>query len=227
MTGRSAAPELYDAVIGFGDASAHSARLEPKVAALVALAVRASACTLSAEGIDHWVAVAMAAGATAAEVADVLASIAPLGNHAVGASLPVLLEVAAEAGQQIGEPELTAQAKQIKDEFVAMRGYWTDGRERLARYLPGFFASYMELSAAPWKHGVLEGKVRELMMVAIDASVAHMYTDGVRLHARMAMQNGATLDELIGALEIAATLGVDGFVHGMRTASAIDREGDT
>ena len=57
---------------------------------------------------------------------------------------------------------------------------------------PEFFAAYLEFSSHPWKHGVLEPKVKELIYTAFDASATHMYIPGSTQHIVNALGYGAT-----------------------------------
>jgi alkylhydroperoxidase/carboxymuconolactone decarboxylase family protein YurZ len=60
----------------------------------------------------------------------------------------------------------------------------------------------------PWKQGPLEPKVKELVYIAIDAAATHLYVPGIRQHMRLALQHGATADEIMEVLELTATLGI-------------------
>ncbi len=212
---RRFAPELHDAVMGFRTAPRTRDALSPKTRQLVLLALYASACTMHHPGIRRHVDGALAAGATTAEIADTLATVAPLGVHTFAVAVPVLLEVLAESGAETEAPEIEAGAAAIKADFLASRGYWTEQREMLARFLPEYFRAYMKLSAAPWKSGPLDDITRELLCVAIDCSVAHMYVAGIRIHARNALAYGATRDQLLAVFELASTIGTDAYLYGM------------
>jgi alkylhydroperoxidase/carboxymuconolactone decarboxylase family protein YurZ len=203
---------LYEAVHNFRYDSRRGP-LDPKSAELIALAVRASACILDRPGISEHVDLALAAGASAEEIVDMLATIAPLGNHAFSGSLDVIESELEAAGMTAEAPPLTARSISIKANFIEARGYWTDLRERLAQQVPDYFERYMKLSLAPWTQGVLDPKTRELAMVAVDACVPHMYMEGVRLHVRKAISFGATRAELLAVLEIVSALGASGFDH--------------
>ena len=60
----------------------------------------------------------------------------------------------------------------------------------------------------PWKHGVLEPKIKELIYVAVDASTTHLYNRGTRIHMQNALRHGATVEEIFEVLQLTATLGV-------------------
>jgi alkylhydroperoxidase/carboxymuconolactone decarboxylase family protein YurZ len=96
----------------------------------------------------------------------------------------------------------------LKETFIRERGYWTRVWDYLLELDPGFFAAYLDLSAAPWRNGPLEPKVKELIYIALDASPTHLYEPGLRIHVRNALKHGATRDEVMEVLELATTIGI-------------------
>ncbi|EXG81632.1 carboxymuconolactone decarboxylase family protein [Cryptosporangium arvum] len=103
---------------------------------------------------------------------------------------------------------LTARQEEIKQEFVRVRGTWSDTWESVLRLDPEFLAAYLNLSAVPWRTGTLEPKVKEFLYIAIDANATHLYLPGVRQHIRAALSLGATPAEIMEVLELTATLGI-------------------
>jgi alkylhydroperoxidase/carboxymuconolactone decarboxylase family protein YurZ len=104
--------------------------------------------------------------------------------------------------------ELTARQQEIKDEFLRVRGTWSDTWEGVLRLDPEFLQAYLDFSAVPWRSGVLDPKVKEFIYIAIDANATHMYLPGVRQHIRAALALGATGEEIMEVLELSATLGI-------------------
>jgi alkylhydroperoxidase/carboxymuconolactone decarboxylase family protein YurZ len=104
--------------------------------------------------------------------------------------------------------ELTARQQEIKDEFIRVRGTWSDTWEGVLRLDPEFLRAYLNFSAVPWRSGVLDPKVKEFIYIAIDANATHMYLPGVRQHIRAALALGATPQEIMEVLELSATLGI-------------------
>lgn len=96
----------------------------------------------------------------------------------------------------------------LKEEFTRARGYWSDIWDDTLRLDPDFFESYMAFSSIPWRNGVLEPKVRELIYVAIDVSTTHLYSPGTRIHMRNALRYGATEAELMEVMELTSVLGI-------------------
>lgn len=103
---------------------------------------------------------------------------------------------------------LTARQEEIKQEFIRVRGTWSDTWEGVLRLDPEFLKAYLDFSAVPWRKNHLDDKVKEFIYIAIDANATHLYLPGVRQHIRAALRLGATPQEIMEVLELAATLGI-------------------
>jgi alkylhydroperoxidase/carboxymuconolactone decarboxylase family protein YurZ len=103
---------------------------------------------------------------------------------------------------------LTARQEEIKAEFIKVRGTWGETWEGILRLDPEFLQAYLDFSAVPWRKNHLDAKVKELIYVAIDANATHLYLPGVRQHIKAALRAGATPQEIMEVLELAATLGI-------------------
>jgi alkylhydroperoxidase/carboxymuconolactone decarboxylase family protein YurZ len=103
---------------------------------------------------------------------------------------------------------LTPRHQEIKDEFVKVRGTWSDAYEDILRLDPEFLATYTKFSGVPWRKNHLPDKVKEFIYIAVDANATHMYLPGVRKHMAAALRLGATPQEIMEVLELSATLGI-------------------
>lgn len=104
--------------------------------------------------------------------------------------------------------DLTIRQQEIKQNFIDIRGTWSDSWEAILMLSPEFLAGYLSLSAVPWKKNQLEGKVKEFICIAVDSAATHMYLPGVRQHVRAALRFGASGAEIMEVVELASTLGV-------------------
>ena len=104
--------------------------------------------------------------------------------------------------------DLDSHRQQLKDDFIAARGYWSELWDGVLQLSPEFFEAYSAFSSVPWKHGTLPPKIKELIYVAIDASTTHLYNPGTRIHIANALKQGATRDEVMEVLEIVSVLGI-------------------
>jgi alkylhydroperoxidase/carboxymuconolactone decarboxylase family protein YurZ len=66
----------------------------------------------------------------------------------------------------------------------------------------------LDLSAVPWKHDHLSPKFKHLVCIAVDAAATHLHVPGVRRHIRLALDHGATQDEIMEVIELTSTLGI-------------------
>ena len=103
----------------------------------------------------------------------------------------------------------------IKQDFIDARGYWSRGWEPLLDIAPDYFAAYAKLSSVPWKTGTLSPKVKELLYIAIDSSMTHMYEPGLRVHIRNALKYGATRDEIMEVYQLTSSIGVHAVTMGV------------
>ncbi len=55
--------------------------------------------------------------------------------------------------------------------------------------------------------GIMRPKDLELLSVALDASVTHMYAPGTQRHIRNALRAGATVEEIMEALKVCVAFG--------------------
>ena len=83
-----------------------------------------------------------------------------------------------------------------------------------------YFEEYESFSSVPWKHGVLEPKVKQLIAVALNASVTHMYREGIRTHIRQALAFGASREGIMETLQLVGIIGI----HGLTIALPIFAE---
>src|SRR5262249_59245144 len=81
---------------------------------------------------------------------------------------------------------------------------------------PDYFEAYLGLAAVPWRReGHLEPKVKELVLLAVDAAATHLHEPGIRLHIRRALEHGATREELLEVLQLTSTMGIHSITVGV------------
>lgn len=191
--------------------------LGAKNRALVGLAAATAATHMHAPGVQRQVRLAIEAGASSEELAEVLALTATLGIHACNIGVPILLEVLEETGARSGSEPLSDRQEKLKADFTRDRGYWHSFWDGLLELDPELFEGYLDFSAYPWRNGVLEPKMKEFIYCAFDASATHLYVSGLRMHMKNALGYGATKEELMEVLEIVSLIGM----HGAEMAAPI------
>jgi alkylhydroperoxidase/carboxymuconolactone decarboxylase family protein YurZ len=194
--------------------------LDAKTKELVAIAIDAAATHMYLPGVRHHVAAALRRGATGAEIFEVLELAATLGIHAMNIGVPLLVEVLEERGLRSTPVPLNAHQQKLKDDFTATRGYWHPFWDEIIELDPDIFEAYTEFSSIPWRHGILEPKVKEFVYIAFDCAATHLYVKGLKIHFENALDHGATIGELLEVMEIASAIGV----HAVTTAVPILRD---
>ena len=96
-------------------------------------------------------------------------------------------------------------------------GNWNPDWEPFAKLDPAWTEKAIGLAIAPAASGVLDKKTIELIGIALDASVTHMYAPGVRRHIQRALKAGATREEITAVLQLACMQGL----HSMCLAAPI------
>lgn len=216
---------LYASVDTFWAAVYSGPNLTPRLRELVMLALHAASSALNAEGIERHVKRALQAGASKTDIADVLVTIIPLANHPLYIGIPVLLDELQKAGKasEAEIPPMSVEVQAIKDNFLSRRGYWTAMRDTIGRLMPTYFGAFINACMEPWESGSLTPAERELMYIAIDCSISHTYEPGMRMHIQNALRYGATKDQIFEVFQMAALLGTEGYVLGMRALNKVAR----
>jgi alkylhydroperoxidase/carboxymuconolactone decarboxylase family protein YurZ len=211
---REVSPTIYATASEFW-ATCTKGRLPARTKELVLLAMHATATAMNVEAIRRHIDRAQRAGATQAEILDVLITIAPIANHALYTTVPILLEEMEAAGINVDRSPLEDREFEVtKEEFIASRGFWNTDREQLARIMPEYYRSLSVLSTESWKSGALTPLEREFICIGIDCTVTHIYEPGLRRHIRMALSYGATREEICEIFQLAALLGLEGYAVG-------------
>lgn len=208
-------PEFLDAFTGLSAVPWTGTHLEPKTKALVCVAINASVTSLNLPGVRQNIRSALRLGATPAEVMEVLELASALGIHAMNVSLPLLSEVLSERQVRESDGELTAEQERLKSEFLTARGYWHPCWNDLLEYAPALFAAYTRFSSVPWRLGALTPKVKEFIYIALDATVTHLYTTGLKLHIENALDHGATPNEVVEVVALTSLVGIHAVTSGV------------
>jgi alkylhydroperoxidase/carboxymuconolactone decarboxylase family protein YurZ len=208
-------PEIAAAYVQFAQVAAASGALEPKLRELILLAVNGSTTTLHVPAMERSMRAALRHGASREELVEVIELISVLGIHSAHTGLPLLHEVLKEQGLLATE-ELDEQQADIKSRYIAGRGMWGDALEAMLLLDPALVDAYLDFSSVAWKDGgVLPPVVKELIYVAIDASVTHLYHGGTRSHIERALEAGATRKQIAAVLALISTIGAHSLTSGL------------
>jgi alkylhydroperoxidase/carboxymuconolactone decarboxylase family protein YurZ len=209
--------EYLYAYLGFSAVPSRQNHLDDKTREFICITVDSAATHLYAPGIRQHIRAALRAGATSAEIMEVLECTSTLGIHAMNVGVPTLLAVLEQRGERTGPAELDEYQERLKAEFTANRGYWNPTWDEMLEVDPHLFEAYTEFSSVPWKHGALSPMVKEFIYIAFDTAATHLYVTGLTLHIENALGYGATPQQILEVMEIASVIGI----HSVTTAAPI------
>lgn len=187
------------------------APLDALEAALVALAVNVSVTALGRTAVNEAICGAMDAGATVAQVQEIIALVSGLGVHSLMVSSVTVLDEAANRGLVRLEEPLDPERQQLWDKHVGGDPFW-DGfsaelpgfLEAMLRLSPDIFVGFFDYCAIPWRSGAVRARVKELAALACDAAPSHRFRPGFRVHLKNAIKLGVGRTAIFQALDIAA-----------------------
>jgi alkylhydroperoxidase/carboxymuconolactone decarboxylase family protein YurZ len=181
--------------------------LPVKLIELICLALNSACTNLQPEATRRHIRAALAAGATREEILSVLKCSCLLAIHSCSLGAPILLEEAKAAGVKPTAPgngEPTPACDKMReigqwntawDPFFELDPVWTDQ----------FFATAIGL----YQGGPISAKDIELLSIAFDASVTHMYAPGTRRHIKGALKLGASMEEIMEVLKLCVAAGAE------------------
>lgn len=201
---------FFEAYLRFSEVPWRHGPLAPKDKELIYTAIDAATTHLFEPGLRIHIINALRLGATVEEIMAVLEITATLGIHTCTVGVPILLEELAAAGRPgpDAKPELSARQAEVKARFIDVHGEWQEVWDGVAALDPDFFEAYVDLAALPWREGVLEPKLRELILIAIDSSTTHLHEPSLRSHVRNALRHGADAAEIMEVFELTSVLGI-------------------
>ena len=181
--------------------------LPVKLIELICLALNSACTNLQPEATRRHIRAALAAGATREEILMVLEMSCLLAIHSCSLGAPILLEEAKAAGVKPagrGKGEPTPFSDKMReigqwntawDPFFELDPVWTDQ----------FFATAIGL----YQGGPMSPKEVELLSIAFDASITHMYAPGTRRHIKGALTLGASMEEIMEVLKLCVAAGAE------------------
>jgi alkylhydroperoxidase/carboxymuconolactone decarboxylase family protein YurZ len=111
--------------------------------------------------------------------------------------------------------ELTARQQKLKDAYVKARGYWKAWTEGLLRINPDFLDTYARYGGYATQNGPLSELMCEFIYIALDGSATHLFDSGLRMHMKMALERGATPQQIMEVLQLGVAQGLDGTTMGV------------
>lgn len=171
--------------------------LTPLEFALIRFGVASSVTSLDTPTINEAIAAALKAGGTPDQVQEILSLVSGLGMHSLMASSVAIITQARAAGFEFADT-LSAEQQALWDKHVGADPFWIG----FELELPGFLRAMLQLSAnqfvaffaycaVPWQNRHVRAKVKELTAMACDATPAHRFLPGFKVHLANAVALGA------------------------------------
>ncbi len=173
---------------------------------LIYLALNCACTNLDEEGTRRQIRAALDAGATRDEILLVLKCGVGLAVHSCSLGAPILLEEMKTAG--VKPSEGTKPETPACDAMRAM-GEWNTAWDPFYELSPTWTDQFFAFGASVYKSGIFTPRFLELISIALDASVTHMYAPGTRRHITGALKAGATPEEIMTVLQICVSMGVE------------------
>ncbi|MCW2672448.1 MAG: hypothetical protein JWP14_1037 [Frankiales bacterium] len=185
--------------------------LSPVARSLVEYAVLTSVAILDLAGARKAAEAALDAGATSAQLHEVLVLVSGLGLHTLMEGSRDLAEIITRRGGRL--PKIDEHRAAIRDRMLGTASYWNafEGEvpgflDALLRLSPEGFEGFVSFGAIPARTHQVAPLVKEIISVAVDALPNHRYLPGLRLHLGNALRLGAGRAEINEAVAIAAAV---------------------
>lgn len=187
--------------------------LSPKVREFIHIGIYCMPPNFDEKELRRHIQCAINHGAEYGEILSIIKLISAIGSHSFVIGAPLLVEVH-------GEPDISASEKEkldeVKQSFREKRGYWDDEMwGEVAQLDINWFVDYLNYTSYLMQSMEIERKNLELIALAVDASLGHIFEMGLKNHIEAALKNGATVAEIVEVFEIMTTMGVSTLNNGI------------
>ncbi len=177
--------------------------LEVKTIELISIGLNAACTNLQADATRHHIRAALESGASHDEILMVLKMASLLSIHTCSLGATILLEEAQAAGVT---PMVKAADTPACDQMKAM-GQWNTAWNPFYELDPMWTDQFMAAGLGIYASSVFTPQMIELLSIAFDASITHMYAPGTRRHIKAALALGSTMEEIMEVLKVCVSFG--------------------
>ncbi len=188
---------------------------------LILVTVDSVVTHLYPRGIGVHARVALEHGASVRQVVEALEISALVSSRGYAKSLPIVLEELAASGKPLPARANAERASEIRKQFEDGGRTWPEWMDIALDHDPEAMGHLLALAADRPVEDGLDAKWRELLFLAASACPAIVDKDGIRLHARRALQLGASGEELVQTLRMANLIGLHPIIEGIPQLKAI------
>lgn len=215
-------PSYVAAYLDFSVYAMERGNLSPKFIELLYVATNCSPTHMFAKGLRNHARQALQLGATPAELLSVAATVSAMGIHSymlVAQAVAELVPGSAEAGDRDAIARAAADHASLFGEVLAES-------DVAIRVDPEFYACWLDFAAAPVRgpRAALSIKDAHLISLAVHAQCTQLNASGVRLHARGAIANGASAEEVLDVGRLISSMGIHAIVFARRVIDELSSE---
>jgi alkylhydroperoxidase/carboxymuconolactone decarboxylase family protein YurZ len=173
--------------------------LDIKTIELMCVGLNTACTNLQPEPTRRHIRAALQAGATRNEILLVIEGSAFMAIHTCSLGAPILIEEGKAAGKTpVVKKVATPAADRMKE-----KGLWNDAWNPFFELDPLWTDQFFAAVGGIYDGKTLQPKFVELLSIALDASITHMYAPGTRRHIKSALALGATMEEIMETLKVA------------------------
>jgi alkylhydroperoxidase/carboxymuconolactone decarboxylase family protein YurZ len=187
--------------------------LSGKELQLIAVGLSAAITNLDGAALRRNIRAALGGGATREEILEVLKMAAMLSIHSMSLGAPILLEElkAASKPASSSKPKPPTPAC---DQMRAM-GQWNQAWDPFYDLDPAWTDQFFGPATLIYGKRLFSPKFVELISIAFDAAITHMYAPGTRRHIKAALALGASAEEIMTVLKLCVSQGVNALDFGV------------
>lgn len=178
--------------------------LDRKVLLLVQIALHASVTELGERELRRFISEALRVGISYREILAVLRLCTVLGIHGAAQASPILAESLSRRGLQVNRTAGDAPNVSAMHEAGSFNDAWEELEEWDAVWLDRLLAVGLD----PVIVDVLGPQNFELLCIALDVSVTHLYNPGTRRHIDAALEIGVSPREILDVIKLVSIQGV-------------------
>lgn len=175
--------------------------LDLKTIELMCVGLNAACTNLQPEPTRRHIRAALQAGATRNEILLVIEGAAFMAIHTCSLGAPMLLEEGKAAGKTVTAKKVATPAA----DMMRSKGLWNTAWDPFFELDPLWTDQFFAAVGGIYDGKTLPPKFVELLSIALDASVTHMYAPGTRRHIKAALAIGATMEEIMETLKVATS----------------------
>lgn len=190
--------------------------LEPRVKELIYIVMDSAITHLYPSGLRrHMVHAVKDLGITPGKIMETLLIASMISSSTYTVGFPILMRQLAERGNSGGDVQMTPGQMELKERFIHLAGYWNDTLEQILCQDVEILETYLDYLEASMSKQALEPRTREFLYITVNASATTLNPVEIERHIKLALNYGATREELLEVFDTVCCLGVHSILDGI------------